>query len=52
MKSSFFEGNDFITDYESVLNSLTPAELQKFAADILKQNNRVVVMMAPAAKAQ
>lgn len=52
MKSSFFERNDFITDYESVLNSLTPAELQKFAADILKQNNRVVVMMAPAAKAQ
>lgn len=49
MQAYSFEGNDFVSDYLTVLNSLKPADLQKFVADILKQNNRSVVMMSPEA---
>ena len=38
-------GVDFSVNYDSVLKSIMPKDLQKFAADLYKQNNRITVTM-------
>lgn len=46
MRAYFTEGNDFITDYLSVLNAITPADVQNFAKQMLDQKNQAVIMMS------
>ena len=40
-------GIDFVTDYESTLNTITPEDVKNFAAEIFNQKNRVEVIMNP-----
>ena len=49
--TSCYEQFDVTKDYESTLNSLTAADVAKLAADLLKQGNKItVIMTAPEEK--
>lgn len=48
----FFEGRDFQTNYEKTLNGITPADVQKIAQELLKQNNHIEVIIRDAKKAK
>ena len=48
----FFDGRDFQTDYEKTLNGITPADVQKIAQEILKQDNHIEVIIRDAKKAK
>ena len=41
----FFDGRDFQTDYEKTLNGITPADVQKIAQELLKQDNHIEVII-------
>lgn len=41
----FFDGRDFQTDYEKTLNGITPADVQKIAQDLLKQDHHIEVII-------
>lgn len=43
-------GIDFNKDYNQILKSITPADIQKFAADLYKQKNVITVSMTSPAK--
>ena len=36
---------DNTKDYEAAVNAITKADVQKFAADLLKQGNKITVVM-------
>ena len=36
------------TDYEATVRALTPEKIQSFVRDLLRQGNRVEVIMRPA----
>jgi zinc protease len=40
-----FYGIDLLTGYEKILTGLTPADIQKFAATIVSQNNHIEIVM-------
>ncbi|MDR3235784.1 MAG: insulinase family protein [Prevotellaceae bacterium] len=40
-----FYGIDLLTGYEKMLSGLTPADIQKFAAKIVAQNNHIEIVM-------
>ncbi|WP_238296412.1 insulinase family protein [Porphyromonas uenonis] len=52
MVDFFFDGRDFQTDYEKTLNGITPADVQKIAQEILKQDNHIEVIIRDAKKAK
>lgn len=41
----FFTGVDNTKDYVEIVNSISKADVQKFAADMLKQGNKITVVM-------
>lgn len=41
----FSTGIDNTQDYEAIVNSITAQDVQKFAADMLKQGNKITVIM-------
>lgn len=41
----YFDGTNNHTTYDTVLNSITPAKIQEFAAKLLSQKNNVEVIM-------
>ena len=41
----FFDGRDFQTDYEKTLNGITPADVQRIAQELLKQDNHIEVVI-------
>lgn len=45
LKEYFCNGVDNTKDYEAVVNAITKADVQKFAADLLKQGNKITVVM-------
>ena len=45
MHNSIAIGYDGYEDYEEILNSITPADLKKFAKSLLKQGNKIEVSM-------
>ena len=45
LKEYFCNGVDNTKDYEATVNAITKADVQKFAADILKQGNKITVVM-------
>lgn len=47
LKTEAVDGVDLYTGYKNVVNSLTPAEMQKFVASLLKQGNRFELLMLP-----
>lgn len=47
LSTKYFYGDDNFTEYLNTLNSITPADIQQFAADFLSQGNEAVVMMLP-----
>ena len=52
MVDFFFDGRDFQTDYEKTLNGITPADVQKIAQELLKQDNHIEVIIRDAKKAK
>ena len=44
----FFDGRDFQTDYEKTLNGITPADVQRIAQELLKQDNHIEVIIRDA----
>jgi len=46
LKNKWFTDINFSKNYEQVLKSITARDLQKFAANLYKQNNRITVTMA------
>lgn len=45
LKEYFCNGVDNTKDYEAAVNAITKADVQKFAADLLKQGNKITVVM-------
>ena len=45
LKEYFRNGVDNTKDYEAAVNAITKADVQKFAADLLKQGNKITVVM-------
>ena len=41
----FFTGVDNTKDYVETVNAISKADVQKFAADMLKQGNKITVVM-------
>ena len=51
LNSYFYEKLDVTKDFEAIVNSITAADIAKFGADLLKQGNKVtVIMTAPEEK--
>ena len=44
----YYYGLDKETDYEATVRALTPEKIQSFVRDLLRQGNRVEVIMRPA----
>ena len=42
------DGEDFDKDYVKMVDEISPADIQKLAADILRQNHRIEVTMLSA----
>lgn len=47
LSNYYLEGEDFYTDYEKTLNSIDAKKVQAMAAKILKDGNRIAVIMDP-----
>jgi zinc protease len=45
LTQQWLQGIDFSANYDSVLKSITSKDIQTFAADLYKQNNRITVTM-------
>lgn len=45
LDSYFFDGLDVTKDYEQTIENITAADVQKFAADLLNQGNKITVIM-------
>ena len=45
IKEVLYTGVDMTKDYEALINSLTAQDVAKFAADLLKQGNKLTVVM-------
>jgi zinc protease len=50
LTGNWLYGIDFSKDYEKILKSITAKDIQKFAADLYKQNNVITVTMTSPAK--
>ena len=51
LNSYFYEKLDVTKDFEAIVNGITAADIAKFGADLLKQGNKVtVIMTAPEEK--
>lgn len=48
IESKEFEGLNYKKDYMNILNSTTPAMVQKFINDVILKQNRIEVVMVPA----
>jgi len=40
-----YTGIDPVKDYEQIINSITPKDVQQFANELLKQKNQITVSM-------
>ena len=45
IKETLYTGQDMTKDYEAIVNGVTAQDVAKFAADLLKQGNKLTVVM-------
>ncbi len=45
IKETLYTGQDMTKDYEAIVNGVTAKDVAKFAADLLKQGNKLTVVM-------
>ena len=45
IKEVLYTGVDMTKDYEALINGITAQDVAKFAADLLKQGNKLTVVM-------
>ena len=45
IKEVLYTGQDMTKDYEALVNGLTAQDVAKFASDLLKQGNKLTVVM-------
>ena len=45
LEEYFYTGMDMTKDYEATVNAITRADVQKFAADMIAQGNKITVVM-------
>ena len=45
IKEVLYTGQDMTKDYEALINGLTAQDVAQFAADLLKQGNKLTVVM-------
>ena len=43
----YYKGFDLQTDYESLVKGMTPAKIQSFVKELLRQGNHIEVVMKP-----
>lgn len=48
--NKFFRNRDFVTDYEKVLNTITPKQVQDFAKSLVDQKNNIEVIIRSTTK--